>query len=105
MAKYDLSATEVEILPMNPKGTDLARQRHNEYLCNRILTQARKDDEYEGKIYYKSTDCNQQDIGCNHYKWHSSKKPKRCIIHYKQGNLPLFIHQIVIHIIAVSIAV
>ena len=49
MAKYDLSATEVEILPMNPKGTDLARQRHNEYLCNRILTQARKDDEYEGR--------------------------------------------------------
>ena len=49
MAKYYLSATEVEILPMNPQDTDLDRQRHNEYLCNRILTQARKDDEYEGK--------------------------------------------------------
>ena len=78
MAKYYLSATEVEILPMNPQGTDLDRQRHNMYLCNTILTQARKDDGYEirGSYYkrndgnrYKSNDCNQQGIGCNHHKW------------------------------------
>ena len=54
MAKYYLSVTEVEILPMNPLGTDLDRQRHNMYLCNTILTQARKDDGYEAKeITYK----------------------------------------------------
>ena len=47
MAKYDLSATEVEILPMNPQGTDLDGQRHNMYLCNTILTQVRKDDGFE----------------------------------------------------------
>ena len=47
MAKYYLRATEVEILPMNPQGTDLDRQRHNMYLCNTILTQARKDGRYE----------------------------------------------------------
>ena len=47
MAKYYLSATEVEILPMNPLGIDLDRQRHNMYLCNTILTQARKDDVYK----------------------------------------------------------
>ena len=47
MAKYYLSAAEVEILPMNQKGTDLERQRHNMYLCNTILTQAGKDDVYK----------------------------------------------------------
>ena len=47
MAKYYLSVTEVEILPMNPQDTDLERQRHNMYLCNTILTQAGKDDGYE----------------------------------------------------------
>ena len=52
-AKYNLSETECGDFAEEPTGYDLARQRHNMYLCNTISSSSPKAGVSEKKVSNK----------------------------------------------------